>query len=401
MTSPPRTTAAATEVDLVSLQQRRAAVCFTFVLLGLVVGGWVSRIPDVKDHVGLNSAGWGSVSVASSIGSLFAVLLGSAISGRIAPRRITLFAAPLALCAPLLLGLAPSPAFLVPALLFFGFCTGSLSGPVNALAATVERAYGRPIMASFHACFSVGTLAGGLLGALAAKTGMTVTEQFGATSAVLALGLLACRPFLPRDAAVAPGEKSLPVHKRWTPQLLLISAVAAFSSLGEGAANQWSALYAHDYLHASSGTAAITYSTFALTMTVGRSTGDRFVSRLGRARFLRYSGLLAAAGLGAGLLTGTVAGAIVGFGVMGAGMSCIVPTAYAAAGNQDDLPAAQGVSTVVTTAWPAFLIGPPAIGWMAQVTNLRVALLCVVAAPLVVAVLGGRVRAQRLLATTA
>lgn len=391
----PEITVAATSVETLPLRQlrrRRFAVAFNFALLGLVVGGWVSRIPDIKEQVGLDSAGWGTVTVSSSLGSLAAVLTGMGLAAHVSPRRLTVLAAPLALLATIVLGLAHSTVMLVPALLFYGFCTGSLSGPVNALAAATERAYGRPIMATFHACFSVGTLAGGLLGAGAARAQLSPEQQFSLTAGFLLVGFLVCRSMLPRVAAVAPGEQSLPVHKRWTRQLVLLSGIAACSSIGEGAASQWSALYSHDYLKASSGLAAVTYAAFALTMTIGRSTGDRFVQRLGRARFLRYSGVLAATGLGFGLAAGTTVGAIIGFAVMGAGMACLIPTAYAAAGSQPSLPPAQGVSTVVTTAWPAFLIGPPVIGWIAQASNLRVALAFVLLAPLTVAALAGGVR---------
>jgi len=291
-----------------------------------------------------------------------------------------------------------------------------LSTPMNTLAVEVERRYERPIMCSFHACFSLGQLGGGLAGVLAASVGIAPALQLTVTNTMLAGALLATVRWLPDDrpaavegrpagtrgprsavggptgsaaGSVAPRGSGL---RTLTPQLALLAGIALLTSINEGAAVQWSAQYGAVTLAAGAGIGALTFSCFSVAMTTSRLFGDRIVNRLGRARFLRFSALLAAAGMAVGLLVGTTTSAFVAFALLGAGSACIVPTVVGLAGNQPGIPAGRGVAAVSFGQWPAYLIGPPIIGAVAGLVGLRSALGVLVIAALAIAVLAGRVR---------
>lgn len=148
----------------------RLAVRLVFVILGGTQGGWMARIPAIRDQVGVDTARWGLLSSSSAAGDLVAIVLITVLIGRVSTRLLALAASTVVLLnAPVLAGASSVPA-LVLGLTVWGVGATFLATPVNALAVAVERAHGRPLMSGFHACYSVGVLAGGTLGTLAAAT---------------------------------------------------------------------------------------------------------------------------------------------------------------------------------------------------------------------------------------
>ena len=387
--SRPSAAAPAAPVAPVALGRQRASVWLLFALMGTTTGSWAARIPDVRRQVSLDDAGWGLANTASTAGSLLSLVLVAALIGRVGARRLTAVAAPLVLVNAPLMALSSGPAPLVAGLLVQGFALNLLSTPMNAQAVEVERAVGRRIMSTFHAGFSVGQLAGGLIGVLAARAGLAPAAQLAATGLVLGALLARTARWQPREVAPAPGSSGRG-RARLTPQLALLAATAFLASLVEGSAVQWSALYTSDALGAGAAAGAATLVCFSLAMTVGRLGGDRVVQRLGRARAVRASAALAAAGLALALVVGTPAAAFAGFALLGLGAACVIPTVFGLAGNQPGTTPGQGISVVVVGQWPAFLIGPPLVGALAGATGLRGALWLLVAAALAVSVLAGR-----------
>ncbi|RZS82727.1 putative MFS family arabinose efflux permease [Motilibacter rhizosphaerae] len=372
------------------LVRARSSVAALFVLMGTVSGSWAGRIPGVRAQVGVSEGRWGLLSTAGTVGSLVGIALVASLVRRTGPRRLALAGAALLLLDAPVAALSGGPLALVAALLVQGFAFNLLSTPMNAQAVEVEREYARPILATFHACFSVGQLTGGLLGILAAQAGLSPARQLGVTAVVLAGLLLAASHGLPADVPPPAREHRRGLRSRVTPQLALLGAIAFCSSIGEGGAGQWSALYTSDTLGAGAALGAATFSCFSLAMFLARSKGDVIVARLGRVAFLRAAALVAACGIGLALVGGVPATALIGFAVLGLGLGCIVPTAYGLAGNQPGLTPGEGISVAVLGQWPAFLLGPPLIGALAQASSLRVALLLVVAAALAVTMLSTR-----------
>ena len=394
----------------------RVAVMTLFLLLGSVMGSWAGRIPSVRGQIGLSDAQWGLIILASPVGTFITLMVVARIIPRTGARRLAIPGAIAVLCVVPVTATTDRVWALTVALLAQGMSSALLSTPMNTLAVEVERRYERPIMSSFHACFSLGQLGGGLAGVLAASVGIAPALQLTVTNTMLAGALLATVRWLPDDrpaavegrpagtrgprsavggptgsaaGSVAPRGSGL---RTLTPQLALLAGIALLTSINEGAAVQWSAQYGAVTLAAGAGIGALTFSCFSVAMTTSRLFGDRIVNRLGRARFLRFSALLAAAGMAVGLLVGTTTSAFVAFALLGAGSACIVPTVVGLAGNQPGIPAGRGVAAVSFGQWPAYLIGPPIIGAVAGLVGLRSALGVLVIAALAIAVLAGRVR---------
>jgi fucose permease len=290
--------------------------------------------------------------------------------------------------------LAPSLPVLCALLFFLGAAMGSCDVTMNAHGVAVERRYGRAILAAFHAAFSVGGLAGGVLGALAAAAALDVRVHLALVAALsAAVGLTWSRRFLGADAdAVARAE---PIFVRPPRRLLALGALAFACLLVEGASADWSAVYLRDELGTTAAIAALGFTAFSVTMTLGRIFGDRLVDRFGPQAIVRAGGMLAAVGFGLGLALTEPVAAIVGFACLGAGMSGVVPIVFRASGHVPGMAAGVGLAAVSSTGYLGFLVGPPTIGGAAELTGLPTALVVLVVLAAAVALLAPTTRFAR------
>ncbi|WP_432513926.1 MFS transporter [Kineococcus sp. SYSU DK001] len=377
-----------------SPHRARAAVVVLFFTAGAVMGGWSGRIPTVKAQLGLDDARWGLVVLAMPLGTLLALLVLTRVIARTGPRVLALpGAALLLLTAPLAAG-SSSVAVLAAALAVQGCATGLLFGPMNALAVTVERRYGRSIMSSFHAWFSIGQLGGGLAGVLAGRLGTAPWQQLVVCHVVLAVALCCTAsavPRAPRPAAAPGGAGGRRARGRPTRQIVLLAVIALLGAVTEGSAVQWSAQYSVS-IGASVATGSLTLVCFSLSIALTRTVGDRLVDVLGRVRFLRISALTTAAGVLLAVAGGSVPTALAGFALVGVGCGCVFPTVMGLAGNQPGIAPGRAVTFVNLGEWPAFFVGPPLVGFLAEAFSLRAALGALVVTSLLVAALAGRVR---------
>jgi hypothetical protein len=276
-------------------------------------------------------------------------------------------------------------------MLFFGAGMGALDVTMNAHGVAVERSYGRSILARFHAAFSLGGLAGGALGALAAAVALDVRVHLALVAALsAAAGLTWSRRFLGAEAdAIAHHE---PLLVRPPRRLLALGALAFACLLIEGASADWSGVYLRDELGTTAAVAALGFTAFSVTMTLGRLLGDRLVDRFGPTWIVRAGGSVAAVGFGLALVVAQPAAAIVGFACLGAGMSGVVPIVFRAAGHVPGMAAGVGLAAVSSTGYLGFLVGPPTIGGIAELVGLPLALVVLVVLATAVALMAATTR---------
>jgi MFS family permease len=372
------------------LFRARAGVSAVFFLNGFGYGSWVPRIAEIQAGLGLSEGQLGIALFMAAVGALIAMPLAGAAAHRYGSRAAT---ATTVVCYGVTLpglALAPGGLALGGVLLLFGAAVGALDVAMNAQGVAVERHLRRPIMAALHGMFSLGGMAGAGATALIAAAGIAPLPHFAAICALVALlGLAGCRPML--RAAVEGGAPG-PGFARPSAALLLPGLVALAGLLSEGAIADWSAVYLSTSLGAGTSVAAAAFAAFSLMMAAGRFSGDRLVAKLGGDRVVRAGGALAAAGLALTLLIGHSAVAILGFAMVGAGLSCVFPVVLSAAARTPGLPPSAAIAAVCTVGYVGFLVGPPAIGGLAELIGLPAALGLVVALCALIAVLGSGAR---------
>lgn len=361
----------------------RRAVALLFFANGAALASWIPRIPAAQDQLGLSVGVLGIALLGAPIGAVIAMPLTGALIGRFGSRSVVRTAA-LCLCAALPLPmLAPNLPLFMLALAALGASNAAMDVSMNAHGVAVERGYGRPIMSSFHAMYSIGGLAGAGVAGLIAGADVGARPHLIGAAVVLAALILAAAPALLTDAKNE--ERQGPAFAAPSRILLALGVIAFCSMLGEGAMADWSAVYLQSGLGAAAAFAAAGFAAFSFTMALGRIFGDRLTLRFGPATIVRAGGTLAALGLAVSLLVNAPLAAVIGFACVGAGLSCVVPNAFSAAGRAPGLAPGAGIAAVSTTGYFGFLVGPPVIGLISARITLRgglgvVVLLCAVMA---------------------
>ncbi len=350
----------------------RFAVAILFFLNGAIFASWATRIPTVQVKLMLSTGEIGVALLGTSVGALVGMNLSGYLAARFGSRSVATIAS-VSLCMMLpTLALAPTLPVLVSALMLAGACNGSMDVAMNAQGVAVERSYGRPILNSFHAFFSLGGLTGAFVGGLAASHGIALLPHFlGIALFCFILIISTARFLLP---AHADAQRTGVAFVRPTRALLALGLVAFCVVLGESTIAGWSAVYLTGTLHAGAGLAAAGYAAFSVAMACGRGLGDQLTARLGPPTMVRLGGLVAAIGLTIALVFIWVPIAILGFALVGAGFSVVFPLTLSAAGRASKLAPGTAIAAVATCGYVGSFAGPPLIGFAADAISLRIAL---------------------------
>lgn len=374
-----------------SLSPARRAVLIYFFLNGCVLSSWIPHIPVLQDRLGLSEGLLGLSLFSMAAGAVITMTTTGFVIQRFGSRQLTVLSAA-AFCISLPLPvLAPSFIALNMSLFLFGACNGCMDVAMNAQAVIVEKQHGKPIMSSFHGLFSIGGLTGALLGGLV--LGFNISPLIHV--AFISITLLPCiflfkNDLVEQDYQQAPPEDKTPVsfHGR----LIGIGILAFLVLVAEGSIADWSGVYIKQTLQNGPGFVAAGYAAFSLTMALDRLFGDRFVANIGPVQITRFTSIIAAGGLSLVLLFPTPASVITGFGLVGLGLSNLIPVLFSSAGSIPGVSEGKGIAFVATAGYFGFLAGPPTIGALAHLTTLDYALFTVVAAIVVVTVFAGLTR---------
>ncbi|WP_405679191.1 MFS transporter [Streptomyces sp. NBC_01511] len=369
----------ATGSPLSRLTRLRITLTLFFALDGFLFAGWVVRIPAIKQQTGASASDLGLALLGVSAGAVVTMMFTGRMCRRFGSHPVTVVSSVLLALSIALPAQTHSALTLGLVLVVFGAAYGSLNVSMNSAAVDLVAALRRPVMSSFHAAFSLGGMAGAGLGGLVAGTLSASAHLFALTGVGLLVTALAgpslLRHTVPTAAgpAVTPTGESTPrrLDRRTRRLVVLFGVIALCTAYGEGALADWGALHLAQDLDAGAGLAAAGYSLFALAMTVGRLSGTALLERLGQTRTLVAGGALAALGMLLGALAPTIWLALLGFAITGLGLANIFPVAVARAGA---LAGPSGVAAASTLGYGGMLLGPPAIGFLADWFSLPVAL---------------------------
>ncbi len=387
----------------------RAAVAAVFLTNGAVFATVVPRYPEIKASLDISNAVLGAALAAFPLGALLAGLFASAAIRRFRSSRVAALGIVALAATTLLIPAAPGWVALAAVLFAVGALDAIIDVAQNAHGLRVQRLYGRSIVNAFHGVWSIGAVLGGLLGSAAAGLHLSLTTHLAGSAAVFSLVAVVAYRFLlpgPEDAertdqaqnvAAADGHAGAPAAAPTGRRALTRTAVRMLAALGvlaacgalvEDAGASWGALYLHDGLRTSAATAGLAFVALQVAMTTGRLLGDRAVDRFGQRRVVRTGGAVAALGMGLALLVPSVPTALLGFGLAGLGVATLVPAAMHTADELPGLPPGAGLTVVSWLLRVGFLLSPPAVGLVADLTSLRVGLLSVVVAGAVTVLLG-------------
>lgn len=377
-------TAIPTPAPVIPGRLEQMSTRIAFFIAGFGIAAWAPLVPYAKARAQLNEGTLGLLLLCLGVGSIIAMPVAGALASRFGCRRV-LSAGTILLCVALpMLATVSSIPLLMAGLFLFGAGLGTVDSTVNLQAVIVERASGKTMMSGFHGLFSLG----GIVGAagVSALLGLGLSP-LSATLVVIVVTLAALLKAAPHLLPYG-SESSGPAFAIPHGVVLFIGCLCFIVFLAEGAVLDWSAVFLSDERGLDEAYAGLGYAAFALTMTIGRLTGDAIVRRLGAKRVIVIGGLLATAGMLLATLLPAWETALLGYALVGAGCSNIVPVLYTAVGKQTVMPEHIAVPAITTLGYAGILAGPALIGFIAHGSSLSVAFVLIAVLLLGVAVSG-------------
>ncbi|WP_295782439.1 MFS transporter [uncultured Microbacterium sp.] len=368
------------------------AICAVFLASGLSISTWASRVPQIREALGIENSGVGLLLLGMGVASIIGLSVAPAVMARIGARSGMLVALVLVGVGLAIIGFGADTVQVfgvtLVGLALFGFGNGAVDVMMNVEGAALEKATGRTIMPLLHAFFSFGTVIGAGLGFVAVSLRIPVVAHCLAMGVVILVVAFLAVANVPRTEAALDGpvdEDRRPWRERlavslqaWRePRTYTLGVIMLGMAFAEGSANDWlpsAVVYGHGAPEAA-GPAVL--AVFSVAMTVGRIVGGPVVDRLGRVLVLRVLAGTAAAGLLLFILAPFGPLVYVGAALWGLGASLGFPIGMSAAAD-DPAKAAPRVAAAATIGYVAFLCGPPILGWIGDHIGLLNTLLIVV-----------------------
>jgi len=350
-------------------------VALLFATNGAALASLLPWYPTLKAQWGLGDLAFGLMVAAVAAGSLLSTFLPSLAVTRFGPRPVVFYGTVAVAVLLAAAGWTPNAVALAVVLAAIGLLDAVIDVSQNVAGVRVEAAHGRSILSSMHAFWSLGAVAGGAVGTLAASTGTDVRAHLAGVAAVI-VAVVACGVWL--TGPVPAGEPEPPSTRAGVDKLMWIALPAALvataGTMIEDIANNWAGLAAVELAGVELGQAGVAFTVVLAAQTVGRFTGDRLIDAFGRVAVARAGGSLIAAGGVLVMAAHTPAPLYVGFALAGFGCATLVPSAFAAAARLPGVTEGAGVTAVSWLMRVGFLATSPVLGAVSAATELRWAL---------------------------
>jgi len=359
------------------MNKNRASISLLFFLCGINFASWATRIPDFKEKLQLNDSELGTILMGLPIGSLISLPLAGWLITKYESKWICLIAVVMYIFILPILGYSPHSIGLFIGLFLFGMAGDILNIAMNTQVVTLEKSMNKVIMSSFHALFSVGLMLGAFLG------GIILKYQISSFLHLLMMGglnLLSIPFFLKNllpdqfknsEGIIQNNNKSF---LNLGPHLFTLSFIAFCGMLCEGAMADWITLYFKESTFVKTFTSTIGFTSFALSMVIGRSMGDYITKLFSIKNILTWNGVFISVGVSFTLMTTNEYIMIIGCLIAGIGISTIIPIIYSEAGRSKNISPSVAIAGVSTIAYVGFLVGPVFIGFLSDYYGLNKAL---------------------------
>jgi MFS family permease len=354
----------------------RIAVGLLFFMQGLCFASWASRIPSIQERLHLSDAALGVVLFALPVGSMLALPLAGWLVSKFGSKRMAANAIVLYSIMLVTLGLAPSITILVLSLVVFGMAGNIANIAINTQAVGVESRYGRNIMASFHGLWSLAGFTAGGMGTFMIGRGVVPFHHFLIMMSIILFGVAASFQYLLPHEEKNEGTTGR-LFAMPDKSLFRLGIIAFCCMICEGAMFDWSGIYFQKVVRAEKEWIGLGYTAFMCTMATGRFIADWVAHHIGFKKTIQASGLLITTGLAISILFPFLVPSVLGFLLVGFGVSSVVPLVYSEAGKSKKLSPGVALAAVSSIGFLGFLIGPPLIGVVAGMASLRVSFMVI------------------------
>ena len=351
----------------------RIAIALFYFSMGFCFASWASRIPEIKTALKLSDAAFGTILFALPVGQFLMMYFSGKLVTHFGSRKVILFAIPCYTLCLSNLAIATQGWQLAIGLFLFGIFGNMCNISINTQGVAAEKIYNRPIMAAFHGGWSIAGFTGALVGL--AMINLKIPPHFHfllVVAIVFTIVSLNYGKLIPGKSGIVKVQDT---KRRFLSKpdtgLVQLGIIGFCSMASEGAMFDWSGIYFKDVVKAPHSLVILGYTSFMITMAVGRFVADKLVLQFGRKLLLQVSGILISSGLLISVLFPYLIPSTIAFMLVGMGVSSIVPSVYSAAGKHATIAPGIALATVSSVSYLGFLMGPPLIGYISAAAGLR------------------------------
>jgi MFS family permease len=354
------------------LNRMRLAMSFFYFGMGFCFASWASRIPDIKSFLNLSEGELGTILFALPIGQLSAMPFSGKIVTRFGSRKVLLFALPFYAFSLTNIGLAEQPWQLALGLYLFGICGNFSNISINTQGVYTEQIFKKAILGSFHGSWSIAGFFGALVGLVMMAFKMTPYQHFLIVFALVGVIIFINYQNLAKVKVVKSDSFELkPRFEKPDKSLVWLGVIGFCCMASEGIMFDWSGVYFKDIVKAPGALVILGYTSFMVTMASGRFLSDILVRKFGAKKILLFSGITISIGLYTAVIFPYLIPSTIAFMMVGFGVSNVIPIVYSTTGRITTLPTGEALTIVTGISFLGFLIGPPIIGHIAELTSLR------------------------------
>ncbi|AWV99149.1 hypothetical protein DJ013_13615 [Arcticibacterium luteifluviistationis] len=356
------------------MRNSRMAVSAFFFVNGFLYANLMARLPELQAFFNISNSVLGTLLFLVAAGAMTAMPFTGWLTTKYGSDGITRVSGILFCIFTPFVVLYPDVVFAGIFLFLLGTATGSMDVCANGQAVYVERLWGKPIISSFHAVFSIGMALGAGSGGLFSHFDISLLTHLSVLcAACLVIVIIASFHLISDKETTDESEESSGFM--WPSKAIIpLGIIALCSMIGEGSMTDWSAIYMNTVVGKEPTFSAIAFGVYAGGMTLGRLFGDKLTTYFGRKKLLKYDAICAIIGLGIALVHVSVFTAFLGFFLVGLGVATAVPIIFSLAGNTKGVKPAVGIAMATSIGYTGFFVGPPSIGFLSDIFGLRLAL---------------------------
>jgi MFS family permease len=366
----------------------RIAITLYFFFLGFVFSSWASHIPDIKDKFLLNDAELGSILFMLPLGALCSLPFSGLLIAKVGSRWMSVISLVIYILSLVSISLVPTTLLLSIVLFLFGMFGNFGNISLNAQGISIQHYIQKSILSSLHAMWSVGAFTAAAFTDWMMEENRTMEEHYFLIAIIMMVIILPLFFSLVNDPVQVNENQKI---FAWpTKALLLLGLICFCGAMSEGTMADWSSLYYRKIINQPHVVSALGYTAFALFMSIGRFVGDPLIERWGHGIILKANGILIAIGMVTALVSTLPVLVLVGFALVGLGVSSIFPVVYILASKEKSMLPSAALAAVSSIGFIGFLVGPPIIGFIAEGVGLRSALMAVVILGVIIVLLASK-----------
>lgn len=349
--------------------KQRISLSAYFFLSGICFATWASRIPTIKTFYSLNEAELGNLLFIMPISSLIGLPFSGWLVSKFNSRNPLIISFVIYSFSLLSIGYASSLVWLSVSLFLFSFSMRIINIAINTQSIALQNLYHKKIIGSFHGLWSLGGLIGVGFSTLMVKFSISMHYHLLIIAFFALIIAIGSYQFLMKNDKPTSGNKLI-IGKPDT-FILLLGIIVFLAAVCEGGMFDWSGVYFKEVIHEDVFT--VGYFIFMIFMALSRFISDKIIDIIGMKKAYIISSLFISLGISLVIILPYFWPAIVGFSLVGIGVAAVIPMTYALAGKSQKYSAGLVVSIITTYGIVGMLIGPPLVGYIAHLFNLKMA----------------------------